>query len=97
MADIRGMSHLIEEAMNYTKERYSRDATIRFSLKVGEKSPSYFLQIYFEPGMKQWSVTIYRIENIQRFPENFVGEIVSEKWSLSQTFYDDDYRRPEII
>lgn len=96
-ADLRGMSDLIEEAMDYTKERHGRDTAIRFLLKTEENSHSHYLQINYELGMKAWSVTIYRIQNTSGFPENFIGDIVSEKGPLCQTFYDEDYRVPDTI
>jgi len=83
--------------MNYARERHDRDTTIRFSLNTEENSHSYYLQIGYEPGIKAWSVTIYRIQHTSRFPENFIGDIVSEKWSLCQRFYDEDYRVSETI
>ena len=92
------MSDVIQEAMNYTKKASkNRDTEIQFALNAKENSRSYDLRIGYEPGMESWLITIYRIENTRRFPERYVGDVVSEKWSLRQTFEDEDYEAPEAI
>ena len=92
------MSNVIQEAMNYTKKASKkRETEIRFALNAKEDSRSYDLHIGYEPGMEGWSITIYRTEHTRRFPEKYVGDVVSEKWSLCQTFKDEDYEAPEAI
>lgn len=96
--DLEGMSDIIQEAMNYTKNSSrNRNTEIRFFLNTKENSHSYDLRIAYEPGMEGWSITIYRAEHTRRFPENYVGEVVSERWSICQTFRDEDYEAPETI
>lgn len=94
IGDLKDMSGLIEEAMNYTKKRHERETEIRYCLNTEDDAYTYFLAINYELGIEGWSIHIYRISD---FPEDYIGDIVSEKWSLCQMFNDEDYRAPETI
>ncbi len=92
------MADTIQKAMNYIKEeRKNRETEIRFHLDTKENSHSYDLHIYYDSGMEGWFMCIYRMEHTRRFPTNLVGEVVSERWSIVQTFGDEDYELPETI
>ena len=97
VADLRCMSRLIEDAVNYTKERMERKTGVEYSLGPIKDTHSYYLQIFYDPEMQGWDVTINTVLNKEGYPEKFVGEIVSETWQLTQTFHDEDYGVPETI
>ena len=90
------MSDLIVNAMNYSKERAPRWTEVKFELNVNAENPDngYFLQIAYEPVEEGWHAII---ETDQHVRGEMVGEVVSEKWSLGQMFFDEDYEAPEKI
>jgi len=89
--DLLSMSDIIQEAMEYTKEKAlkKRETQIIYWLntKVGEDW--YTVKIHYDPSYKAWNVTICD----QGEP---IGEIVSDTWPFLQLLFEEDVE-PEAI
>lgn len=83
--------------MTYTKKREQQEAIIKFS--IGQKSSrTYFLMVYYEPGMKGWSVALYQTDSEKSTTDEYmIAEIVSKKWQLVRILDEEDYESLEEI
>jgi len=82
--ELLGMSDLIQEAMEYTKDKTlkERETEIVYWLNTNTAN-DYTIKIWYEHNQKAWGISIEdRGEPI--------GEIVSDKWRLLQLLLDKD-------
>ena len=79
------MSSIVEEAMTYTRDKMSenRETVVRFWLNTNTLR-SYYLDIYYDSGMKAWAF------HISTDSDESTAEIVSEKWPCLQILEDED-------
>jgi hypothetical protein len=83
--DLKTMSKIIEEAMNYTKEKRlkdNREIVVQIWLNTNTQT-NYHVDLTYEP-LGAWSLTIMDDTNKP------VGEIVSDKYPLMQLLMDED-------
>lgn len=89
--DLLGMSDLIHEAMEYTRDKAlkGRETEIVYWLNTGVGEDCYTIKIWYEHGTKAWGITIEDHGEL-------IGEIVSDKWRLLQLLLDEDIE-PETM
>lgn len=89
--DLLGMSDLIQEAMEYTRDKTlkGRETVIIYWLNTKVGDDSYKINISYEPSLKAWHVSIHDTEES-------IGEIVSDKWTLLQILSDEDAESERI-
>jgi len=87
-ADLKTMSSIAEEAMTYTKNKVlkeNRETLVRFWLNTNT-SLSYYVDIYYDSGLKAWNFSICVVGELDKI----IGEIVSEKWPCLQILQDEN-------
>jgi len=89
--DLLGMSDIIQEAMDYTKDKAlkERETEVIYWLNTNVGEDWYRIRIHYEPGFKGWYISIYDHDDP-------IGEIVSDTWPLLQITLDEDIE-PETI
>ncbi len=86
MKDLLGMSDIIQEAMEYTKEKTlkKRETEIIYWLNTNVGEDWSRIRIFYEPSQKGWYIDIYDDEDY------CIGEIVSDTWPLCPIDADEN-------
>jgi len=89
--DLLGMSDIIQEAMDYTKDKAlkKRETRIIYWLNTNVGEDWYTIEIHYDPSYKAWYISICD-------DGEPIGEIVSDTWPLLQILLDEDIE-PETI
>ena len=93
ISDLRNISGIIEEAMNFTLKREQRNPVVKFSIGAKNVSYAYSLRVFYT-GKAGWSVSINR-KNFGRegvfVSDDILAELVCRKWQWILVLDEADY------
>jgi hypothetical protein len=92
-ADLLGMSRIIEQALDYTKNKAleKRETVVEYWLNTNTGDDWYILRIFYEQELEGWNCSLQKTSG-----DRSVGELVSGKQRFMQILLDEDAEKEEI-